>query len=625
MGKQRVKPTSTGYDRASHGTASAPAQAACGAAPQRKPSTPAAVSRTLARRVGDQRAQWVMAGPAPGRTRLAVNTPGDAYEREADRVADAVMGGAPAGVAEPGGGTALRRCACGGTCASCRGEEEPAELRREEGGAGAETPGFAPAIVHDVLASPGHPLEAGTRTFMEERLGADLDGVRVHTDGRAAESARAVSAHAYTVGADVVFAAGRYAPGTQEGDRLIAHELAHTLQQGPAAETGHAPPPVLRRQGSGRLPPGTHPEVNLDPASVEVILTQAIRALFDIRARGRLTQPGNVVEEVTGVPLGLPRSELDISLAFDDRCNRPLQNVLVRIRQEQAAGRGVFDFSNADWSATAGGGFRIGDLRVDASGQASFHGDQFQALQFVLQFTPGVSREVPEECRGHTPRRPPGGGTPAGGSPPPGEVELCAGIDCSRPAPVGDRDRHRHLVCCPHVGGGTGGTTVTLPPHTLYFFYDTPVLKPDSNGTIDRIVGTLEALPTAHVRITGHTSREGTVLRNEGLSRSRAEAARDLLLMRGISASRIHLLWLGEHAPAVAEPPEPSGRGLRLPEDEAVRDLNRRAEVEFFDPSGTIPSLPRNVPLTLSQHPVMTAPRPLAPGLGVPRLSPPGR
>jgi outer membrane protein OmpA-like peptidoglycan-associated protein len=68
---------------------------------------------------------------------------------------------------------------------------------------------------------------------MEQRFGADFSGVRVHDDARAAESARAVDAHAYTVGSDIVFAPGRYAPGTSGGDRLLAHELAHVVQDAP--------------------------------------------------------------------------------------------------------------------------------------------------------------------------------------------------------------------------------------------------------------------------------------------------------------------------------------------------------------------------------------------------------
>ena len=161
---------------------------------------------------------------------LPINTPGDPWEREAERAADAVMSASPASLSRSSAGPALRRCACGGSCPSCRKKEEDAELRRDDAGAGG-APAFAPPVVHDVLASPGRPLDGGVRTFMEARFGADFGGVRVHDDARAAESARAVDAHAYAVGSDVVFGAGRYAPGTAAGDRLIAHELAHTLQQ----------------------------------------------------------------------------------------------------------------------------------------------------------------------------------------------------------------------------------------------------------------------------------------------------------------------------------------------------------------------------------------------------------
>ncbi|MGI8587618.1 MAG: eCIS core domain-containing protein [Chloroflexia bacterium] len=88
-----------------------------------------------------------------------------------------------------------------------------------------------PPIVHDVLRSPGQPLDAGTRAFMEPRFGHDFSGVRVHTDGRATQSAGAVNALAYTVGRDVVFGAGQYAPGTRAGRQLLAHELTHVVQQ----------------------------------------------------------------------------------------------------------------------------------------------------------------------------------------------------------------------------------------------------------------------------------------------------------------------------------------------------------------------------------------------------------
>lgn len=126
-----------------------------------------------------------------------------------------------------------RKCACGGTpgldgeCAGCR-RKRLALRRRSTDHAELST---APPIVNEVLRSPGRPLDAATRAFMEPRFGHDFSKVRVHTDARAAESARAVSALAYTVGQDVVFEAGQYAPGSEAGGRLLAHELTHVVQQ----------------------------------------------------------------------------------------------------------------------------------------------------------------------------------------------------------------------------------------------------------------------------------------------------------------------------------------------------------------------------------------------------------
>jgi hypothetical protein len=129
------------------------------------------------------------------------------------------------------GGLLQRKCACGrhtvagGECAECQKKR----LQRKAGHQA--EPDTAPPIVHEVLRSPGQPLDEGTRAFMEPRFGQDFSQVRLHTDARAAESARAVNALAYTVGRDVVFGVGQYAPYTSPGQRLIAHELAHTVQQ----------------------------------------------------------------------------------------------------------------------------------------------------------------------------------------------------------------------------------------------------------------------------------------------------------------------------------------------------------------------------------------------------------
>ena len=107
----------------------------------------------------------------------------------------------------------IQRCGTGsGTCCdSCAGAKS------------------VPALL---ATDPGRPLDAGLRTLMEPRFGHDFSAVRVHTGPAAAASARALDAEAYTVGSDIVFGEGRYAPRTRAGHRLLAHELTHVVQQG---------------------------------------------------------------------------------------------------------------------------------------------------------------------------------------------------------------------------------------------------------------------------------------------------------------------------------------------------------------------------------------------------------
>ncbi len=96
---------------------------------------------------------------------------------------------------------------------------------------GPESVSQVPPIVHDVLNAPGQPLDTSTRAFMEPRFRHDFSGVRVHTDQRAAESARSVNAAAYTVGQNIVFTNQMFRPGESGGRHLLAHELAHVVQQ----------------------------------------------------------------------------------------------------------------------------------------------------------------------------------------------------------------------------------------------------------------------------------------------------------------------------------------------------------------------------------------------------------
>lgn len=131
-----------------------------------------------------------------------------------------------------------RKCSCGGP-AVARGECEDCKkkktLQKKTASPAAGSNPTAPPIVHEVLQSPGQPLDSDTRQFFEPRFGHDFGRVRVHTDEKARKSARAVNARAYTVGSNVVFAAGEYAPGVNSGRELIAHELVHTIQQSDVA------------------------------------------------------------------------------------------------------------------------------------------------------------------------------------------------------------------------------------------------------------------------------------------------------------------------------------------------------------------------------------------------------
>ncbi|HWS90143.1 MAG TPA: DUF4157 domain-containing protein [Pyrinomonadaceae bacterium] len=141
------------------------------------------------------------------------------------------------------------KCACGEggatTCAGCAARQEETIRRRAAREVGdAQMMSEAAPVVEEVLGSPGQPLDGQAREFMESRFGHDFSGVRVHTDSRAAESARAVGALAYTVGQDVVFDEGQYQPRTREGRRLLAHELTHVVQQSGAAVSKSSPSEV---------------------------------------------------------------------------------------------------------------------------------------------------------------------------------------------------------------------------------------------------------------------------------------------------------------------------------------------------------------------------------------------
>lgn len=150
----------------------------------------------------------------PLQAKLRVNEPGDEYEQEAERVAEQVMR-----MTEP----------------EKKNDHAPkpatALVQRRVNGRGNGL-GVAPPIVHEVLSSPGQPLDDATRAFFEPRFGHDFSTVRVHADAKASASAREVNALAYTSGRHLVLA--DRASSDNQGKKLLAHELAHVVQQGGA-------------------------------------------------------------------------------------------------------------------------------------------------------------------------------------------------------------------------------------------------------------------------------------------------------------------------------------------------------------------------------------------------------
>jgi Domain of unknown function (DUF4157) len=124
-------------------------------------------------------------------------------------------------------------------------DEEQKPVQPAPASPSAQTPTVA--NVDAAFATPGRPLDARIRQRMETRFGYDFSSVRVHDDAGAAATAASVSAAAFTVGEDIAFGIGRYSPSSAEGQRLLAHELAHVVQQSRSPRAARGASPVQRK------------------------------------------------------------------------------------------------------------------------------------------------------------------------------------------------------------------------------------------------------------------------------------------------------------------------------------------------------------------------------------------
>ena len=154
-----------------------------------------------------------------------------------------------------------------------RGAEEPCAGRSTDGAAGQRKAASSPArpeAAAAAVARGGAPLPADLRSYFEPRFRHDLSRVRLHEDAAAGAAARSIAARAFTLGADIAFAPGEYRPGTAQGRRLLAHELAHVVQQASAPTAAR-----LMRQpypGCDRRTTGVNdPDVRIDDARPEAV------------------------------------------------------------------------------------------------------------------------------------------------------------------------------------------------------------------------------------------------------------------------------------------------------------------------------------------------------------------
>jgi len=209
----------------------------------------------LQRTIGNQAVQSLIKSGTL-QTKLKISEPGDKYEQEADRTADAVMQMPEPETINNGGYEHSIHPACL-ECGKHELHRQPAEEEEEEvrkkpeeeeelqakrlrstGFQAKELPGQSSGITPvmetriNEIRNYGQPLDQSTRAFFEPRFGYDFGHVQIHRDTNASEMAEALHAKAFTLGSDIVFGADHYTPNTGEGKKLLAHELTHVIQQG---------------------------------------------------------------------------------------------------------------------------------------------------------------------------------------------------------------------------------------------------------------------------------------------------------------------------------------------------------------------------------------------------------
>jgi hypothetical protein len=371
-----------------------------------------------------------------------------------------------------------RACACGGKAGPSGGCEECKKKREEplqRSAVDVSAVRDVPPVVHDVLRSAGEPLEPGERRFYEERIGHDFSRVQVHTDPRAAESARMVNALAYAVGHDVVFGAGQYQPHSPEGRRLLAHELTHVAQQTHVTEA-----PADLRVGASDSGAEREAERVADGVHAEAVTQAGTPSLQRQPRAPDDTRPGN---------LGPPVQELP---------RPPLFSV------KKKDGKWFWRLDNIPGIGSTG------DIPADP--------------RDIPQTVQDLFKKKPDGGKGDGEQNFPVPGSPNSPFPSDWISSLCK------------RDP-RNLVCLtpvPSKPPATPGVLLAKPIGVFWttrvqFDYNLPSTKDPDGGisaegqaSIGTIVLLLNSDPTLQVRLIGHASSEGDPTHNMELSKRRA-------------------------------------------------------------------------------------------------------
>jgi outer membrane protein OmpA-like peptidoglycan-associated protein len=478
-------------------------------------------------------------------TNLRVNQPGNSFELEADHAAAPVMSGSGRlnWSFSQASSSLQRKCSCGtsGGQSECEECKQQNNLQRKSSGSAPNSPGFAPPIVHEVLRSPGQPLDAQTRNFFEPRFGRSFNNVRVHADESSEKSARAINAEAYTVGNQIVFDSGRFAPGTAHGKKLLAHELAHVSQQ-----SGHVHHPSSLKVGAA------HDSFEREADHVaETILSGHHAGL-------RSSTSGTVLQ-----------------------------------RQTPPTSPGPPAMQGPDWGLTCG---TDGCTLNTPAGDAPLSGKRYRCyMQAVQGHCPADCVEelaaIGVPCP-QVPRLPhvwpPPGPPPTIPQCPPGQIPYsgrCLPLRPPTPQPPPTQPQPAQPQSVPSGSGplrvpspsgpGTRVGIGTIESQTLdNFALNEAAVPSQHSGTLAHIASLLNIYRDVEVHIEGHTDGSGSEAINTPLARRRAEAVRAELIRLGVvNPGRLRAQGFSSHQPAVT-PSTPS----------AQEPHNRRVEIWYYIP-----------------------------------------